>query len=179
MRRQWGWFQCFSGCISQTHSRCQCITKLGLRIIKEVINDKWEQNRRELQSSATAAGVPPPCLALPHQAPTESITAIFTPSSVEIFLGFYPPWLLGTVAHISQLVRESDAWKFLPLLHNSESGNAVESGTNGKTPLLLASLCNQRSPPYFSKASLSKIFPWPGCHGSNSGGSFGVKLRIP
>lgn len=96
----------------------------------------------------------------------------------EAFKPLPQPGCLGAAAHASQLVRESDAWVFFPLLHNSDCRRAAE-WSKQKASLLLASFCNQRFSPCFRKASLSKTFPWPGCHGWSRGGSLRVKLPIP
>lgn len=60
-----------------------------------------------------------------------SITAIlqlFLLNPSKAFKPLTHPGFLGTVAHTSQLVWESDAWVVLSHLHNSERGSAAEWG---------------------------------------------------
>lgn len=133
-----GLFQFFSGCISQTHSRCQCVTKLGLRIKKEVTNEKVQQESKNAGNCKALKPWRRSPLCVWHislATDTGSITAIFqllllNPSKA--LKSLTRPGFLGTAAQASQLVWERDAWVFFPLLHSSAWRSAAERGTNWK-----------------------------------------------
>lgn len=75
---------------------------------------------------------------------TGSITAILQLLLLNLskaFKSLTHPGFLGTVAHASQLVWESDAWVFFPFLHNSDCRSAAE-WSKREALLLLTSFCN-------------------------------------